>query len=329
MKIFAAYNDNPDIRKQSSSGGIFSVLAKYTLANGGVIYGASFDTNWNISHKRIISNESISLLRGSKYAFSNVGTSYKDALSDLTFGRLVLFSGTPCQIAAMRKLAGDHPLLLLVEIVCHGAPSPEYWSRYLAELCQQQSKTIDDIEAINFRDKRTGWKNYSFTIRFKNGETFTQPHDDNLYMRAFLQNLTLRKSCFVCPFKCPHGTKADITIGDLWGISQIAPEIDDDKGISLVIVHTKRGIELLKSVPLITLNYENVLEYNPAIALTPKEPLNYDLFKRQALSSDNLIKILKKHSHISFRLKLSKFIHRIFKSYISNINKQLLCTKGN
>ena len=279
MKVFAAHNPDNHIRSQSSSGGVFTILAENIIRHGGVVYGAAFDENWRVVHRRIDSIDNLKTLRGSKYVFSHVATAYNQALTDLSSGRQVLFSGTPCQIAAMRKRAPSAPHLLLVEVVCHGAPQPIYWIRYLSELTHNHHRSISDIVGINFRDKRTGWKNYSFTIQYNDGKTFTQLHDDNLYMRAFLKDLTLREACFRCPFKYPHGTQADITLGDLWGITQLAPEIDNDLGTTLVIIRTPAGHAATTSLPgLKQLSLDDAAKYNPAIISSVTRPECYDSF---------------------------------------------------
>lgn len=296
MKVFAVNNPNSEIRRQSSSGGAFSLLAESVISEGGVVYGVSFNDTWDVIHRRVDSIDGLAKLRGSKYVYSHVGTAYDEVVADLETRRKVLFSGTPCQVAAMRKRVGNNAHLMLVEIVCHGAPQPQYWKKYLSEICQRLGKQITDIDSINFRDKRTGWKNYSFTIKFVDNTIFSQPHDDNLYMRAFLRNYTLRKACFRCPFKYPHRSKADITLGDFWGISQIAPDIDNDFGTTLVITHNNLKDTVFKKNSIYhNVSFEKVVKYNPAIIDPPEMPLNWNLFQNEVKDS-TLITKLKKYA---------------------------------
>lgn len=317
MKVFASHNPNPELRAQSSAGGVFSVLAETVLKHGGVVYGAAFDDNWNIVYRRVDSFDQIDCLRRSKYAYGKIGNSIKEALSDLQEGKKVLFSGVPCQVAAMRKLAGESQNLLLVEVVCHGAPKHEYWEIYLSELCQHLKKEVSEIESINFRDKRTGWKNYSFTIKFKDGKEFSQPHDDNLYMRAFIMDLSLREPCFECNFKYPSGTQADITLGDFWGISQIAPEIDNNLGTTLIIARTIKGESAVKKLQnLRNILFDEAVKYNKAIVLPPLKPASFNAF----------IKFVKENTFMSslnrfaarpilqtIRIKIARFKYRLLK----------------
>lgn len=313
MKIFAAHNSDVAVRRHSSSGGIFTLLAEKMIENGGVVYGAAFSPDGSIKHCRVESIDRLHMLRGSKYAFSDATAAYSEACSCLENGVKVLFSGTPCQVAAMRKRAGDNPNLLLVEIVCHGAPQPVYWQKYLTEITAKHKRSVCDIESINFRDKRTGWKNYSFTIKYRNGRIFTQLHDDNAYMRAFLNDFTLREACFRCPFKYPDGTAADITLGDLWGISQLAPQIDNDEGTTLIIARTPAGEAAVSNIDQsITFSLEQVATYNPALVTPAVKPALYETFKQET-SLKPFITVAKKYTSRPLILEIKIRVARIIK----------------
>lgn len=297
MEIFAAHNPDATLRHESSAGGVFTMLAEEVLGRGGVVYGAGFDSDWHIVHRRVDTVDGLKSLRGSKYAFSEYITALKDANKDLAAGRSVLFSGTPCQIAAIDRLAGNNPQLLKVEVVCHGAPKQEYWMWYLSELCDSLGKSRSEITSISFRDKSTGWKGYSFTVKFNDGTVFTQPHDDNLYMRAFLADLTLRDACFRCPFKYPHGSHADITLGDFWGISRLAPDIDNNLGTTLVISRTHAGDCALQNAGLrVSDNYalSDVARYNPAISNAVRIPVKRQVFQEKLAKNNSFIDTVSK-----------------------------------
>lgn len=315
MKVFASHNPNSTVRAESSSGGVFSIIAERVINEGGVVYGAAFDSDWHVVHRRVDSLEGLKPLRGSKYVYSHVGNAYSEAIADLEAGRKVLFSGTPCQIAAMRKREVDNPNLLLLEVVCHGAPEPEYWSRYLSEFCHKRGKSTADIASINFRDKRTGWKSYSFTIKFRDGKEFTQRHDDNLYMRAFLADFTLRKACFRCPFKYISGSNADITLGDLWGIEHITPELDNNRGTTLVIGRTNKGIDSLARIASDSeLDFDTVSRYNSALVLPATAPVSYTRFVEEAAQTHNMAKLFRKYAGMPLLLKLKIKIYRLLHS---------------
>lgn len=312
MVVFAAQNSDSDIVAHSSSGGAFSLLADEIIKGGGVVYGAAFDDKWNIVHKRVEGCEELSLIRGSKYAYSIVGDCYRKAKIDLEEGKKVLFSGTPCQIAAMSKLAENAENLLLVELVCHGAPEHKYWDRYLNEICNKYHCSIDNIENVNFRDKRTGWKDYSFTLKLKKGREITQLHDDNVYMRAFLSDYTLREACFRCPFKYPYGSKADITLGDFWGYQHFEPDYSDDRGVSLVILKTLKGNEFGKRVLKCSKTYtlDQVSKYNQALIKSAVKPENYNEFKNDA-ETGSLLKVMKRYTRRPLILRMKLHVMRL------------------
>jgi len=297
----------------SSSGGVFSALAERVISDGGVVYGASFDDNWGVAHKRIADKGNLHLLRGSKYVYSAMGSSISDALSDLKSNRFVLFSGTPCQAAAMRKAAGNDANLLIVEVVCHGAPEQKYWRQYLTELCATENKSISDIANINFRDKSNGWLNYNFKIAFKDGSVYEECHKENLFMKGFLSDLTLREACFKCQFKQPHDSKADMTIGDFWGIEEYIGKTDD-AGISLVILNTTNGESFFEAykdtLHTQSFDFDSVIRNNRAVIQPPCVNVNAPLFKR-SYNGTNLLATINRYTSGQLYYRLLNKINRI------------------
>lgn len=282
IKVYASHNLNAEIREGSSAGGLFTLIAENIIKAGGVVYGVAFDNEWHITHQRVDNTKDLPRLRGSKYAFSIIGNTLHNISKDLEEERPVLFSGTPCQAAAVRKRFGKNPKLLIIEVVCHGAPEHKYWIEYLHAVLMKRKKHLKDIESISFRDKTEGWKNYSFSISFKDGSRYREHYLDNLYMRAFLKNYTLRPACFKCGYKYPEGSKADITLGDFWGIERISPEIDNDKGTSIAIAGTAKGegyATLFKNPTLIKLS--SLESHNPAIFNSALRPIDYCEFKEK------------------------------------------------
>lgn len=313
-KAYCLNNPDEGVRMASSSGGVFSMLAERVIREGGVVYGAAFDAKWAVVHRRVENIGGISALRGSKYVFSNFLGAVNDAMADLEAGRQVLFSGTPCQVAAMRKRADDNPRLLLAEVVCHGAPRPEYWARYLDELCRAKGKTLADISAINFRDKRTGWRSYNFTVTFKDGTDISEHHGKNLYMKGFLLNYTLRKACLSCPFKYPEGSKADVSLGDFWGINKLAPQIQEGCGISLVIARTNRGIDSLSEIDkAVEFDFEEISRLHPALTQSAKMPARYDKAYMRLSNSKSIIDVLRAITRTPLKLQIKIFIASLLK----------------
>lgn len=286
--VFAAINNNAAIRERSSSGGIFTLLAERTIKKGGVVFGASFDENWRVVHQYTETMEGLARFRGSKYVQSDIGTSFQDAKHFLDQGREVLFSGTPCQIAGLKNyLRKSYSNLFTVDLVCHGTPSPDIWRKYLLEtICKRLNlKNIKDlnigdhISNICFRSKENGWKNFHVRFEYKNGEVESLPFYRNSYMSVFLSNLSLRPCCYSCPAKL-YQIQSDITLADFWGVNEICPEIDDDKGCGLIFVNDKEKLELLDILDckLKRLFLDSIVEYNSSILNSVKEPINRSFF---------------------------------------------------
>lgn len=246
LKVYAAKNTKEEIRLKSSSGGVFTALAEEVIHKGGAVFGVSFDKEWNAVHTYTENIEGLAAFRGSKYVQSKVGSSYKQIKSFLQNNREVLFTGTPCQIAGLKNfLKKDYPNLLTIEILCHGVPSPKVWQRYLAE--KKAQFQCNDIYQINFRDKSNGWAQYHFVIDFKNGVQYNTPFSNDIYFNGFLGNLYLRPSCYAC--KCKNGrANSDLVIADYWNINEALPEYNDNKGISLVLINSPKGLSTINSL---------------------------------------------------------------------------------
>lgn len=301
---FAVINLNDGERMRSSSGGFFSLLANKILEEEGVVFGAALsDDNKRLSHVMIERKEDLWKLNGSKYFQSIIGDSYICAHNLLEQGRKVLFSGTPCQIEGLLKYIGrPYDNLLCMDLICHGVPSPKAWRKYLNE---RESLTASKSEWVSFRDKRCSWKNYSVAIRFQNGEMYNSLLDKDSYMISFLNNANLRPSCYSCRYKSVN-RKSDITVGDFWGIENVCPEMDDDKGTSLVIIHSSKGqgiFEELKSqTEYCRVDIEEALKNNSAMITSPKpHPRRTEFFN--GLDTMPFEKIIEKYLKPRLRLR--------------------------
>lgn len=242
---YAAQNINEEERLSSSSGGIFELLSRFVLSKGGVVFGAAFDDEWMLRHISIEKLEDLECLKGSKYLQSKIENTYIEARTFLKEGKQVLFSGTGCQIAGLRKfLHYDYDNLLTVDILCHGVPSPMIWQEYLKEL---ENKHRKKVKQVYFRNKAEGWKKCQVRVVFDDGSQFISKFYDNPYMRLFLSNISLRPSCYDCKFKSVERV-SDFTIGDAWGVNNLLPEMDDDKGTSIVLVHSQKGRMILGEI---------------------------------------------------------------------------------
>ncbi|MBP5787343.1 MAG: Coenzyme F420 hydrogenase/dehydrogenase, beta subunit C-terminal domain [Kiritimatiellae bacterium] len=244
---FAAKTKNRELLRASSSGGAFSELAQVVLAQGGAVFGAGWDEHFHVVHKCIETEMCLGELRGSKYVQSKLNDAPQKIKELLAQGRMILFSGTPCQVAAIRKQFGESPLLLLCSIMCHSNVPSGVWEKYLREV---QDEEKDTITAISFRDKRISWRKYSLTIEFaRAGHVVSQRFGATLYGKIFFSGFATLPACFHCPFRQgKHG--ADLMIGDYWGIEKSYPNLNDDDGVSAILVFTEQGRKFLQESAL-------------------------------------------------------------------------------
>lgn len=276
-KAYACKNKNTNVRMQSSSGGIFTLIAEDILDQKGVVFGAKFNPKFEVVHGYVMKKEELSIFRGSKYLQSKIGNSYKKVKEFLEEEKKVLFTGTPCQIEGLLSYLGkDYENLYTQDIICHGVPSPKVWKKYL-EYKKQNKK----IKEINFRKKDIlGWNNYQVNYKYENSEENIH-HEKDIYMKLFLQNLILRQSCYSCNFK-KINRKSDITLADFWGIDKVLPEFNDEKGTSALIVHSKKGKEIFdrikKHINFIEVNIEDIKKYNPCLCKSADYNDNRKLF---------------------------------------------------
>lgn len=277
LNITGAKNPDVKVRRSSSSGGLFSLLAEKTIAEGGAVFGAAFDEQWLVGHIKCDDQEEVARMRGSKYMQSFMGDTFRGIKQLIREGRPVLFSGTSCQAAGLRRMLGSEPGLLIVDVVCHSIPSPKVWEQYLQEKISGKGFGIEDVTGVSFRDKTLGWKDFSVAVaaRTDSGEesiVFSEKSRDNAYMRGFLKGLYSRPACAVCPAK-GFASGADITIADFWGADEFYPRADDDKGITLAFALTEKGKEALDSVASdnIAVTLEQATKYNPRI-MSSAEP---------------------------------------------------------
>ncbi len=320
--FFAAINEDQAIRTQSSSGGVFTKVAKTVIAREGVVFGARFNDDWQVVHDFTETVEGLAGFRGSKYVQSDINSSYSKVETFLKEGRLVLFSGTPCQVSGLKLyLRKEYDNLLAVDFICHGVPSPMVWDRYIVEqlnILSKKQKLTDQmsLSEISFRDKTEGWKKFSFRFNFerKEHESYRETLKTNSFMQGFLKDLYLRPTCHNCPSK--SGTSgADMTIADFWGIQNVLPEIDDDRGCSLVITYNEKSLEYITSDGLMIreVEIEDALRSNSAYYRSVKEPVGRKKFYKAINSGKKVIPTIKKYTKEPLFKKIKRKIRRIIK----------------
>ena len=273
--VYALSHPDSNILAKSSSGGAFSLLAEWVLKNNGIIFGAAFDENWNVKHIYIDTVKDLDKLRRSKYVQSDINDSFRKAKEFLLKDKLVLFTGTPCQIKGLKLyLNKEYDKLITVDLICHGVPSPMIWSNYIKKISDKKK-----IKYINFRDKENGWEKYSIRIIYNDNSYISENPKNNFYFRGFIRNVYLRPSCYQCNSKS-FKSGSDITIGDFWGIKEVTPALYNQNGVSCVIVNSekvKKYFEFM-AVNYTKLDYYSVYKYNHALEESVTMPNFRNLF---------------------------------------------------
>lgn len=328
--VFAMVSRDEEGRDRSSSGGMMSLLAEHILKKNGTVYGAAYDDEFRVVHRRVDSTENLDQIRRAKYSQSDPGDIFDQVKEDLKSGP-VLFVGTPCQCAGLsfyinrskRKslkkpvsvaerpakepetgnqgnCSGNSPAiskemisesgnshdLILVDFVCHSIPSPKVWDRYV-----KWRSGSEKPSEINQRSKATGWSNYTYSSEFSysSGKQELVSNGQDIYMKLFIGGYITRPSCSECSFKGNSRT-SDLTLGDFWGIWDLEAEMDDNRGTSLVIVHTEKGKEILDAIDSGVnskrIDLDKALAQNPAYFRKSSHPEQRKQIMERALNSD-------------------------------------------
>ena len=313
FKAYAAYAED-DIREKSSSGGIFFIIAKHVLGLGGVVYGVAMTPDClSAEFIRAEDQETLERIITSKYLQANVGDTFWRVKRDLDSGMNVLFSGTGCQVNGLKNYLGnEYENLFCVDVICHGVPSQKLWNAYVENI---EKKFDAKVTAVNFRSKYYGWRESGIKQIDSNHQQYFVPKEQDPYMQFFLRNECLRPSCYSCRVKTDR--KCDITLGDYWGIEQDLPEFGDNKGVSLVIVRTKKGQVLFNIISdrftFTETNYNNAIMHNPSDISSVAKPALRDSFYRDLDS-------------LSFEAMKKKYIKTSMKKWIKRFIKMLLRT---
>ena len=299
VQAFGAQHRDAAVRGVSSSGGVFTALARRMVSQGGVVFGAAFDDRLHVEHIGAMDESEIAGMRGSKYVQSDAADAIANAAALLARGIPVLFTGTPCQIDGLlaRVRGKDREKLLTVDFVCHGVPSPGVFASYIESLERAHGQRVT---AYTFRDKRLGWKNFSAVATLEDGTQLSGTQTDEPFLYGFLQNLYLRPSCTQCTALRGAQHRADLTIADLWGAQDVCPERDDDTGLSLVMVNTQKGRQALREaereLTVFPMRTGALLRYNPSIEHTavahPKRARFFRMYEKHGFDGARVMKLL-------------------------------------
>ncbi len=245
-RSFGAYTTNKVLRMESSSGGVFSLFAEKILDSKGVVISAAMSSDcYFVEHITVSEKKELDSLRGSKYVQSRMGQKYNEIKSLLEEGQKVLFTGTPCQVNGLRAyLKKDYDNLFCLDFICHGVPSEKVWEKY----CKEAEKLLGNkVTSVNFRNKKYSWERFGISFESNGkGKIFRSKAEDP-YLRLFQKNYGLRPSCYQCQHK-GIVRNSDITIGDFWGIRRVIPGFSDGCGVSLLLIHSPKGLRMFDEI---------------------------------------------------------------------------------
>lgn len=324
LKTYACYLKNEEIRMNSSSGAVFSALAFYVFENQGIVYGVAMSEDCYSAEFISVTDEAgLKRLRGSKYLQAKMGDTYKKVKADIIAGRMVLFSGTGCQINGLKNYLNvgnvDIRKLICVDVICHGVPSPRLWGKYAQ---YHEKKNGGKLKMIHFRCKDGGWMKFGIRVSVVNayGNEVKKRYiskDKDSYMQMFLRDYCLRPSCYECAAK--DIKMSDITIADFWGIDDIVPKVNDNKGISLVLIRTEKGQlifdEVSREMWIQDVSYEDGIKYNPAEYRSAERPVQRDVFFED-MQSMSFEKLEKKYIVLPINKKVRRKLKNILMSIL-------------
>lgn len=310
---YAVVVRDENIRRQSSSGGLFSALAHFVLEQEGIVYGVAMSENCReIRHIAVEKEDELEKLRGSKYVQSSTEKCYQEIRTHLENGRIVLFSGTPCQVEGLKCfLQKEYQNLYTADLICHGVPSQYVWNKYLD---YQEGLEGSTVRRTYFRHKKSGWNTFSILLKYINNMEYVELLTKDPYLQAFLNNVDLRSCCHSCDFKTVS-RNSDFTMADLWGIDYICPEWNDDKGVSLLLIHSKKGERIIPYME----SYCKIKEIDTDLAIShnimaiksmkehPKR--NQFIHNIDKLPFDQLVQKYG-YTHLTLRAKVGKMLRK-------------------
>ena len=321
-KVFAFQNYDKETLYKCASGGAFAFFAKIIIEQGGVVYGVIYDENMIVCHSRTDNLTDLDKMYSSKYVQSDTRDTFRQAREDLNNNRLVLYSGTPCQIAGLKSyLQKDYENLITVDLVCHGVPSPLIFEKYKQEFMKKRQKN-EWLLNIDFRSKIIGWSPALVTTT-----TITTTHakrDD--FMKAFLSNLSINDSCLQCQFnRLPR--MADLSLADFWGVDEYDKTLNDNKGLSLILINSEKGISLFNKIDNNCLLREIPLDYaikcNKNICGSSVPHKNRTNFLEDISKGKTLKSCVKKYDKNPFYMVLYHALPKFIKDFIKyNILKK-------
>ena len=310
--IYAVHNKNRDVVFQSSSGGMFSLLAEWIINQGGSVYGVAFNDDYYVQHMKATTMEDAARFRTSKYVESDVTKIYEEVKADVASGNYVLFTGTPCQVSAMIKFLTLRRVNLdrfyTCDNICHGVPSPKVWKDYLDIVKDKYISKEDKIAGINMRSKKTSWKKQNMVIELEKGN-IDEVINEFSFNQLFLSLYTNKPSCFSCRYTS-YKRVADFTLGDFWNVENAGVTFDTEGGVNLVLVNTDKGKEVFDIIKE-NVDYKAVTKeqcWQPHLEYSAKAPAKQAEFWDEYNRTDDKEMVMRKYMKGSL---VTRIIHRL------------------
>lgn len=308
------YRKEEQLLRSQSGAASFAIVEAF-IKIGGVVYGVGYkDDSFYVCHKRVESLKDAEQFVGSKYVQSDLNNCFLEIKDDLINGKKVLFIGTGCQVAGLKSYIPVklHESLYTVDIVCHATPSPAIWKDNIEYL---ERKNGARIVEVNFRDKKYGWRSFYETYKLSNGKEIRSES----YTFLFFEHLSMRKSCSKCPFTNVERV-GDLSISDFWGWHKFHEEWNDNKGVSMIMINTDKGLDIFERIKnkilYIESNMQQVLELQPQLSYPSKLNKKYVLFQKD-YERYGYCYVLKKYGNESLKEKVKS----IFRPFYLNIYK--------
>lgn len=311
LAVYGAINKDINILKKSSSGGVFTEIAKYILNNNGIVFGVIYDENINAVHSYIEKEEDLIKMQGSKYVESDTNISFELAKKFLKQGKLVLFSGTPCQIGGLNAyLKQDYENLITCDFICLGVPTPRIFDAYKNHFERINNYKITNVE---FRNKKNGWVHFNMTFHFENGQKKYILRYNNPYMYLHYGQLSVRPSCYECRFRGLN-SNSDIKLADFWRVREANSPMYDFYGVSHVFLNSEKGLNIFEKIKdnfkVSESSYDEALKLNKSLSSIKVDPEKRKLLFEDIdkLSDEELILRIKSLFNQTFMDKLKSSI---------------------
>lgn len=309
MKVLGLHNKNINTWLKSSSGGVFQALAEHTIRQEGIVFGAEYNDDFAVVHRGETTPEGILKFRGSKYVQSDLRGVYAEIRHLLRQNRKVMFSGVPCQVEGLKRfLIKSYDNLTTVDILCHGVPSPKIFSDYISYI---RRNTVFPLKGIFMKDKAFGWGYQNIRLFYSKGVTEFNTPVSNLWNKIFYGHVANRPSCHACRFKNIHRA-GDLSIGDFWGIEKSHPDFFSDKGVSLMLINTDKGMTLWNEIEdqFSYIESDTTECMQPVLSLSQPEPADRTAFWQDYVAN-GFEKAMQKRYNLS-RLTIIKRNIRLF-----------------